>query len=162
MSTKGLFQPEVNSGIRASAGFPNYDIFNDLNHQKPRDWGMASQGPMYDSSSHANPLHGNIDVSPSVLVQQGYSSTQQPGHSRDASLMGKSPFSLGEGLEHSNLQNGGQHFNPLLAGNSTRVKSESVPDASSQTNLFPDHYGQDDLMSALLKQVTHLILCSFF
>jgi two-component response regulator (ARR-B family) len=76
--------------------------------------------------------------------------------------MGKSPFSLGEGLEHSNLQNGGQHFNPLLAGNSTRVKSESVPDASSQTNLFPDHYGQDDLMSALLKQVTHLILCSFF
>jgi two-component response regulator (ARR-B family) len=162
MSTKGLFQPEVNSGIRASAGFPNYDIFNDLNHQKSRDWGMASQGPMYDSSSHANPLHGNIDVSPSVLVQQGYSSTQQPGHSRDASLMGKSPFSLGEGLEHSNLQNGGQHFNPLLAGNSTRVKSESVPDASSQTNLFPDHYGQDDLMSALLKQVTHLILCSFF
>ncbi|CAJ2653980.1 unnamed protein product [Trifolium pratense] len=152
MTNKGSFQPDVNSGIRASAGFPNYDIFNDLHQQKSRDWGMASQGPMYDSSSHANPLHGNIDVSPSVLVQQGYSSSQQPGHNRDPSLIGKSPFSLGEGLDHSNLQNGGQHFNPLIAESSTRVKSERVPDASSQTNLFPDHYGQEDLMSALLKQ----------
>ncbi|KEH32327.1 two-component response regulator ARR2-like protein [Medicago truncatula] len=153
ITTKGSFQAEVNSGIKGSAGFPSYDIFNELNHQKSRDWGMTNQGLMYDSSSHANPLHGNIDVSPSVLVHQGFSSAQQTGHSRDASLLGKSPFSLGEGLEQGNLQNGGgQHFNPLYVENLTRVKAERVPDASSHTDLFPDHFGQDDLMSALLKQ----------
>nr|KYP57922.1 Two-component response regulator ARR2 [Cajanus cajan] len=59
---------------------------------------------------------------------------------------------LQEGLQQDNLQNAGQHLNPLLVDNSIRVKAERIPDASSQTNLFPEHYGQEDLMSALLKQ----------
>ncbi|XP_058757869.1 two-component response regulator ARR2-like isoform X2 [Vicia villosa] len=154
ITTKGTFQPEVNSGIKGSAGFPSYDIFNELNHQKPRDWGMTNPGLTYDSSQHANPLHGNIDVSPSVLVRQGqgYSSTPQNGHNRDNSLIGKSPFSLGESSEQGNFQNGVQNFNPLVENSTRVIKSEMVPDASSQTNLFPDHYGQEDLMSVLLKQ----------
>ncbi|CAI8610714.1 unnamed protein product [Vicia faba] len=152
ITTKGTFQPEVNSGIKGSAGFPSYDIFNELNHQKPRDWGMTNPGLTYDSSQHANPLHGNIDVSPSVLVHQGYSSTPQNGHNRDNSLIGKSPFSLGESSEQGHFQNGVQNFNPLVENSTRVIKSEIVPDASSQTSLFPDHYGQEDLMSVLLKQ----------
>ncbi|CAK8563748.1 unnamed protein product [Lathyrus sativus] len=152
ITNKGTFQAEVNSGIKGSAGFPSYDIFNELNHQKPRDWGMTNPGLTYDSSQHANPLHGNIDVSPSVLVHQGYSSTPQNGHNRDNSLIGKSPFSLGESSGQGNFQNGVQHFNPIVENSTRVIKSEIVPDASSQTNLFPDHYGQEDLMSVLLKQ----------
>ncbi|XP_004508173.1 two-component response regulator ARR2 isoform X2 [Cicer arietinum] len=151
--TKASFHAEITSGMKGSAGFPSYDIFNELHHQKSRDWGMTNTSLTYDSSQHANPLHNNIDVSPSVLVHQGYFSTQQTGQSRDAApLIGKSPFSLGESSEHGNLQNGGQHLNPLLVESSIRIKAERFPDASSQTNLFPEHYGQEDLMSALLKQ----------
>ncbi|RDX76230.1 Two-component response regulator ARR2, partial [Mucuna pruriens] len=152
ITTKGSFQEEVTSGIKGSGGFPSYDIFNELNHQKSQEWDITNPGLTYNTSQHANPLHGNIDVSPSVLVHQGFSSTQQTGQSRDAPLIGKSIFSMGQGLEQDNLQNAGQHLNPHLVDNSIRVKAERIPDASSQTNLFPDHYGQEDLMSALLKQ----------
>lgn len=153
ITTKGSFQEEVTSGIKASGGFPSYDIFNELHHQKSHDWEITNPGLTYSASHHGNPLQGNIDVSPSVLVHQGFSSTQQTGQSRDGTLIGKAMFPVGEGSEHNNLQNAVQHLHPLLVDNSIRVKAERIPDASSQTNLFPDHYGQEDLMSALLKQV---------
>ncbi|XP_020226557.1 two-component response regulator ARR2 isoform X2 [Cajanus cajan] len=153
ITTKGSFQDEVTSGIKGSGGFPSYDIFNELHHHKSHhDWDITNPGLTYNASQHANPLQGNIDVSPSVLVHQGFSSTQQTGQSRDSALIGKAMFSMGEGLQQDNLQNAGQHLNPLLVDNSIRVKAERIPDASSQTNLFPEHYGQEDLMSALLKQ----------
>ncbi|QCD80027.1 two-component response regulator ARR-B family [Vigna unguiculata] len=152
ITTKGSFQEEVTSGIKASGGFPSYDIFNELHHHKSHDWEITNPGLTYSAPHHANHLQGNIDVSPSVLVHQGFSSTQQTGQSRDATLIGKAMFSVGEGSEQDNLQNAVQHLHPLLVDNSVRVKSERIPDASSQTNLFPDHYGQEDLMSALLKQ----------
>ena len=149
ITTKGSFQEEVTSGIKGSGGFvQNYDIFSELHHQKPHDWEITNPGLTYDTSQHANPLRGNIDVSPSVLVHQSFSSTQQTGQTRDA-MIGKPMFALSEGT----LQNAGQHLNPLLVDNSVRVKTERIPDASSQTNFYPEHYGQEDLMSALLKQV---------
>ncbi|KAL2338984.1 hypothetical protein Fmac_013430 [Flemingia macrophylla] len=153
ITTKGSFQEEVTSGIKGSGIFPSYDIFNELHHHKSHDWDMTNPGLTYNASQHANPLQGgNIDVSPSVLVHQGFSSNQQTGQSRDAALIGKAMFSVGECLEQDNLQNTGQHLNPLLVDNTIRVKAERIPDASSQSNLFPEHYGQEDLMSALLKQ----------
>ncbi|XP_057416078.1 two-component response regulator ARR2-like isoform X2 [Lotus japonicus] len=153
VTSKGSFQDEVTSGIKGSVGFPSYDIFNELHHQKTQDWEVTNTGLTYDSSRHANPLQGgNFDVPPSVLVHQGFSSNQQSGQSRDHSLNGKAIFSMGEGLERGNFQNAGQHLNNLLVDNSIRVKTERIPDASSQTNLFPEHYGQEDLMSALFKQ----------
>ncbi|KAG4401319.1 hypothetical protein GLYMA_07G243300v4 [Glycine max] len=152
ITTKGSFQEEVTSGIKGSGGFPSYDIFNELHHQKPHDWEITNPNLTYNASQHANPLQGNIDVTPSVLVHQGFSSTQQTGQSRDAALIGKAMFSMGEGLEQNNFQNASQNLNSLLLDNSIRVKAERIPDASSQTNLFPEHYGQEDLMSALLKQ----------
>ncbi|KAK7291692.1 hypothetical protein RIF29_07042 [Crotalaria pallida] len=152
ITTKGSFQEEVTSGIKGDNGFvPSYDIFNELHHHKSHDWEITSPGLTYTASQPANPSHGNINVSSSVLVQQGFYPTQQTGRSRDSPLMAKSIFSLGEGLEQGILQNADQHLNTLV-DNSGRVKVERIPDESSQTNLFPEQYGQEDLLSSLLKQ----------
>ncbi|CAH9095581.1 unnamed protein product [Cuscuta epithymum] len=47
---------------------------------------------------------------------------------------------------------GPAQFNTLLGGNSVAIKTERAHDASFQNTLFADPYGQDELMSALLKQ----------
>ncbi|XP_061344775.1 two-component response regulator ARR2-like isoform X2 [Gastrolobium bilobum] len=152
ITTKGMFHGELTSGIKESGGFvPSYDIFNELHHQKSHDWDLRNRGLTY-ASQNANPLQGNIDVSPSVLVHQGFSSIQQTGQNRDATSIGKAVFSIGEGMNQGNLQNVGQHLNTLLGDNSMRVKAERIPDPSSQINLFPEQYGQEDLMSVFLKQ----------
>nr|AAQ10678.1 type-B response regulator [Catharanthus roseus] len=68
-----------------------------------------------------------------------------------------------DGTQHSSIQgsleggrnnppNFGQQFSSYMVDNSLRIKSERHPDANCQTNLFPQLFGQDDLMSALLKQ----------
>ncbi|KAI4334916.1 hypothetical protein L6164_013617 [Bauhinia variegata] len=153
ITPKSNFQDEVTSGMKGSGGFaPSYDIFNELHQQKSNDWELQNVGLAYDASQHVNPLQGNIDVSPSVLVHQGFPSTQQAGQNREANSIGKAMYSLGEGMDQTNLQNIGQNLNTLLVDNSVRVKTERVPDASSQSNLFPEHYGQEDLLSAFLKQ----------
>ncbi|XP_054786899.1 two-component response regulator ARR2-like [Prosopis cineraria] len=158
ITSKGIYQDGVASGMKGSSGFaPSYDIFNELHQHKSHEWEVQnmSQSQTYEASQHANPLQGNVDVPTSVLVHQGFSSNQQIGQNRDAASVGKAMFSLGESMESGNFQNIGQHQgfqNPLLANNSVRVKAERTPDANSQTNLFPEHYGQEDLMSALLRQ----------
>jgi two-component response regulator (ARR-B family) len=160
VTSKGAFQEDGNSEMKASAGLaPSYDIFNDLHqhqhqHQhKSQDWELQNVGLHFDASHNTNPIHGNLDVSPSVIVHQGYSSNQRSGYNRNASAIGRAMFSGIEGAEQGNMQNfGPQHLNNLLVDNSVRVKAETIPDASSQTTLFPEHFGQDDLMSALLKQ----------
>ncbi|KAK4283407.1 hypothetical protein QN277_000359 [Acacia crassicarpa] len=159
ITSKGVYQDGGSSGMKGSSGFVlSYDIFNELHQHKSREWEVQNMGqnPSYDASQNANPLQGNIDVSPSVLVHQGFSSNQhQMGQNRDAASVGKAMFSLGEGMQSANFQNIGQHQgfqNTLLTDNSVRVKAERIPDANSQTNLFPENYGQEDLMSALLKQ----------
>ncbi|OIV91680.1 hypothetical protein TanjilG_26533 [Lupinus angustifolius] len=154
MATKGMFHEEVSMRIKGSSGsVPSYDIFNELNHhQKSHDWDITNVGLTFDASQHANPLQGNIDVSPSVIVHQNCPSIHQTGQNRDAISIGKGMFSIGEGMSHGNLQNLAQHLNTHLVDNSVKVKAERLHDPRSQINLFPDQYGQEDLMSALLKQ----------
>ncbi|KAK7412906.1 hypothetical protein VNO78_04647 [Psophocarpus tetragonolobus] len=151
--SKGLFHEEGTSDIKGPGGFvQDYDIFNELHHQKPHDWDLTNTGMTYDASQHANPLQANIDVSPSVLVHQSFPSMQQTVQNRDTTI-GKAMFSTGEGIHQSSLQNVGQHHNNLLVDNSVRVKAEKILDPGSQiNNLFSDQYGQDDLVSAFLKQ----------
>ncbi|CAJ1963298.1 unnamed protein product [Sphenostylis stenocarpa] len=150
--TKGMFHEEGTSDIKGPGGFvPSYDMFNELHHQKSHDWDLTNTGITYDSSQHANPLQGNIDVSPSVLVHQGFPSMQQSVRTRDTTSIGKAMFSTGEGIQ-GNLQNVGQHLNNPV-DNSVRVKAERFPDPSSQiNNLFSDQYGHEDLVTAFLKQ----------
>ncbi|KAK4586566.1 hypothetical protein RGQ29_023637 [Quercus rubra] len=155
VTSKGSFQEEGNSEMKGSAGFmQSYDIFNDLHqHQhKSHDWELQNVGLHFDASQNANPIQGNLDVSPSVLVHQGYSSSQRSGQNRNASAVGRAMFSGVECVEQGNMQNFSPHLNNLLVDNSVRVKAETIPDANCQATLFTEHFGQDDLMSALLKQ----------
>ncbi|XP_059443370.1 two-component response regulator ARR2-like [Corylus avellana] len=153
VTSKGAFHEEVSSEMKGSTGLlPSYDIFNDLHQHKSQDWELQNVGLHFDASQNANPIQGNLEVSPSVLVHQGYSSSQRSGQNRNASSLGRGMFSGVDSTEQRNTQSGGQHLNNLLIDNSVRVKAERIPDASSQTTLFPEHFGQEDLMSALLKQ----------
>ncbi|XP_047168137.1 two-component response regulator ARR2-like [Vigna umbellata] len=152
--TKAMFHEEGTSGITGPDGFvSSYDMFNELHHQKSHDWDLTSTGITYDSSQHANPLQGNIDVSPSVLVHQGFPCLQQSVQTRDSTSIGKPLFSTGEAIHQSNLQNVSQQHLNNLVDSSVRVKAETFPDPSSQiNNLFSDQYGQEDLVTAFLKQ----------
>ncbi|XWS53558.1 hypothetical protein CRYUN_Cryun10bG0011600 [Craigia yunnanensis] len=153
LTSKGAFQEDVNSEIKGSGGFvPSYDdIFNDFNQHKPQSWELQNVGMIFDASQHSNSLQGNLDLTQSVLVQQGFSSDQMNGQNRSAAVVSKTMFSAGDCTEHRNAQNVNQHLNTLLVDNTIRVKSERVADVSP-AKLFPDHFGQEDLMTALLKQ----------
>ncbi|RDY11974.1 Two-component response regulator ARR2, partial [Mucuna pruriens] len=154
--SKGMFHEEGTSNIKGPGGFvQSYDMFNELHHQKSHDWDLTNTGMTYDTSQNANPLQGNIDVSPSVLVHQGFPSMQQAAQNRDTTSIGKAMFTTGEGIHQGNLQNVGQHHNNnnLFVDNSVRVKAERIPEPSSQiNNLLSEQYGQEDLLSAFLKQ----------
>ncbi|XVF62513.1 hypothetical protein PTKIN_Ptkin09bG0014000 [Pterospermum kingtungense] len=151
LTSKGAFQEDVNSEIKGPGGFmPSYDIFNEWNQHKHQNWEQQNVGMTFDASQHSNLLQGNLDLMQSVLVQQGFSSGQVNGQNRSAAVVSKAMFSTGNSTERVNAQNVNQHLNSLV-DNTLRVKSERVVDASP-ANLFPDHFGQEDLMSALLKQ----------
>ncbi|GMJ05440.1 response regulator 1 [Hibiscus trionum] len=151
-TSKGTFQEDFNSEIKGSVGFmSSYDIFNNLNQHKPQNWELQNVGMTFDDSRHSNSLQGNLDLSQSVLVQQGFSSGRMSGQNRSAAVVSKAMFSAGDSTEPGNLLNVSQHLNSLPVDNTIRVKTESVADVNSD-NLFIDHFGQEDLMSALLKQ----------
>ncbi|KAF2308295.1 hypothetical protein GH714_039916 [Hevea brasiliensis] len=112
---------------------------------------LAENGMTFNDSHQNNSLQSNLDVGTSVLSHQGFSSTQRTGQNRNISAVGKPMFTAGDTTDHVNAQNVGP-INTFFTDNSVRVKSEFVPDASCETNLFPEQFGQEDLMSALLKQ----------
>lgn len=154
LTSRGAFPEEVNSEIKGSAGgfVPSYDIFNDLNHHKSNDWDLQNVGLTFDASRQSNTLQGSLD-----MVHQGFSGSQRNILVRSQSNVGKAMFSMGDS-DHGNAQNinqnVNQNLNPLLGDNSIRVKAERIPDVSTDSSFFPEQFGQDDLMSALLKQVS--------
>ncbi|XP_023766806.1 two-component response regulator ARR2 isoform X2 [Lactuca sativa] len=109
---------------------PSYDIFNDLNQNGYRDWGLQDVGLTFDQS-------------PPVLLQHSRSSGQE---------MGGQNCNLTTTGTHRNGSNIGQPRNAYVGENSLRVKAESFNDGSSHNNLYPEQYGQDDLLAAILKQ----------
>lgn len=148
LTSKGTFQEEVNSEIKGSVGFmPSYDIFSDLNQHKSHDWEL---GMNFNASQQNNSLQSNLNVGPSVLPHQGFSSSQRIG--LNISAVGKPMFTAEDANAHVNAQHFGQ-VNTFFSDNSASVKPEIVSDASCQTTLFPEQFGQEDLMSTLLKQV---------
>nr|GMD63747.1 two-component response regulator ARR2-like [Ipomoea batatas] len=147
-SKRMMIQEGVNSDVkRPGGGFapPSYDIFNDLQQHKAQDdWGM---GAVFEASRLPN-AQGTLDASQSVMVQQGFSSSQNSAQNGRVSI-GKAVFPSGQASGNPMV---GPQLNSLLGGNSITIKAERLPDASYQNTLFPDQHGQDDLMSALLKQ----------
>ncbi|XP_059632777.1 two-component response regulator ARR2-like [Cornus florida] len=151
LTSKGVLQEEVDSEMKGSRGFvPSYDIFSELNQHKSQDWESENVGLIFDPSQHAN-IQGSLDVPPSILVHQNFSSGQNSEQNRNASL-GKAMFSAGEATGHGNASHIAQQLNTFLNDHSVRVKAERLPDAGCQNTLYHEQFGQDDLMSALLKQ----------
>ncbi|XP_039025661.1 two-component response regulator ARR2-like isoform X1 [Hibiscus syriacus] len=150
--SKGTFQEDFISEIKGSVGImPSYDIFDDLNQHKPQNWELRNAGMTFDDPQHSNSLQGNLDLSQSILVQQGFSSGQMNGQNQSAAVVSKAMFSAGDGTEPGNPLNFNQELNSLPIDNTVRVKTESVADVNPD-NLFISHFGQEDLMSALLTQ----------
>lgn len=149
LPSKGTFQDEVTSEVKGSVAFvPSYDIFNDLNQHKSNDWDIQNVGLTFDASQQSNSMPGgSLD-----LVHQGFSGSQRNMPVRNQSNVGKPMYSMGD-TDHGNSQNINQHLNNTLLGdNSVRVKTERTTDVLGDTAFFPEQFGQDDLMSALLKQ----------
>ncbi|GFZ13934.1 response regulator 2 [Actinidia rufa] len=127
VTSKGLLQEEVNSEMKGSRGIaPSYDIFSELQQHKSQDWGLPNVGLSFDASQHSN-MRSGLDVPPSVLVQQGFSSSQSNVQNRSTHF-GKAIFLAAEESGCGNGLNIGQQLDTL-----SRRQFE-------------------DLMSALLKQ----------
>lgn len=155
LTNKGMLQEEVNPDIKGSRGFPsNYDIFNELQQPKSQNWGLQNVGSTFDASHHPS-IQGTQGVSSQLLLQQGISSTHNNGQNRNGPI-GKPMYSNGEESGHANLM-GGPQLNSV-SGNMLAVKAERFPDTDYQSTSFPEQFGQDDLMSAFLKQVSSNLL----
>ncbi|KAJ0093708.1 hypothetical protein Patl1_24951 [Pistacia atlantica] len=142
LTPKGPFQEDVNSDIKGSVGFmPSYDIFNDLQQHKPHSWELQNVGLTFDASQHSNSMPSGVDVTPSVLINQGYSSSQRSGQNSNAPPISKAMFSVGEATEHGNSQNIGQHLNNLLVDNSMR--QDGIDPAENEFEF--DGYSLDNI-----------------
>ncbi|XP_011100813.1 two-component response regulator ARR2 isoform X2 [Sesamum indicum] len=142
-------QDEVNSEMKASRGFvPNYDVFNDINQNRTQDWRLQDVRSTFEAQQHSNG-RGSLDVSSSVLIQQQFSSNQKSGQNRIPPVR-KAAFSVADGL--GNTSNIGQQLSSSLVDNPSRIKAERLPDMGFQNGLFSEHFGQEDLMTAILKQ----------
>ncbi|EXB90367.1 Two-component response regulator [Morus notabilis] len=148
LPSQGSFQEEVTSEVKGSVSFAaSYDIFNDLNQHKSNDWDIQNVGLTFDASQQSNSIpSGSLD-----LVHQGFSGSQRNMPVRNQSNVGKPMYSIGD-IGHGNAQNTSQHLNTLLGDNSIRIKTERNTDVLADNGFFPEQFGQDDLMSALLKQ----------
>ncbi|XP_051129786.1 two-component response regulator ARR2-like [Andrographis paniculata] len=124
LNSKGMLQGDFSSESKGPRSFlQSYDVFTDLNPKRSDGWSFPSSVATSNFEPQHMNMHGRLDVQPSVLVQPGLSSTN---------LVPPPPSSLSD--------------------NTPRIKTERVPEMGFQGGLLPDQFGQDDLMSALLKQ----------
>lgn len=144
-----MLQEEMNSDIKGSRGFPsNYDMFTELHQQKSQNWGLQNVGPTFDASHHPS-IQGSQGVSSQLLFQQGISSTHNSGQNRNAPT-GKPMYSNADESGHVNPM-GGPQLNSL-GGNMLAVKVERFSDTDYHSTIYHEQFGQEDLMSAFLKQ----------
>ncbi|CAL1397333.1 unnamed protein product [Linum trigynum] len=144
IQAKSGFPEDLTSEMKGSTpGFmPSYDIFNELNHQqKSHDWELQNVGLTFNATQQAN---NSIDVLGTSIVashHSGFSSSSQgSGLTRNASTVhaNNNNNAISVGQHRMNINNFYPDNNPV------RVKLEPP--------LFPEQFGQDDLMSALLRQ----------
>ncbi|XP_052207829.1 two-component response regulator ARR2-like [Diospyros lotus] len=133
ITSKGVFLEEANSEMQARRRFaPSYDIFNELHQHKSQVWKSQNIGSTFDVLQQEN-MHGNLDILPSVLVHQGFSSSQNSTLNTNTSIS--------KGIL-SAKENGTQNA----------LNTSQQLNASSQYMQLPEQFSQEDLISALLKQ----------
>ncbi|KAL1548148.1 two-component response regulator ARR2-like [Salvia divinorum] len=136
------FPLPCNSGMSGAvmkgsrAFLPNYDVLNNLNQSRNQEWRMQNAGSSFGLPQHSSIQRG-LDVSSSL------------GESRILPA-NKASLSLVEG--HGNTPNVSQHLNFPAYDKSLRSKAERLPGMGFQNGLLHERFGQEDLMSALLKQ----------
>lgn len=123
-NSKGVVQDELtNSEMKGPGGFaPNFDVFNELNQSRAEDWGLQGVGSSFQAS--------NVDVSPSVLIQPGFSIDERNRRIRAPSVSSS------------------------LVDSPLRIKPERVPEMGFRNGPLHNQYGQEDLLSVLLKPVS--------
>ncbi|XP_074282360.1 two-component response regulator ARR2-like isoform X2 [Silene latifolia] len=132
MTSKGFNQVNNNNlDTKAARGYVgSYDVFSEVESHSSQEWQLRDPNMNFGSSSQlSTSMHHNTgNVGPSALVN------------------GKQMFSTGLDSQHLGM-------NSINVGPSVLVKAETYSDIPSPgTHLFAQHYDQDDLMSALLKQ----------
>ncbi|KAK6930231.1 SANT/Myb domain [Dillenia turbinata] len=142
-------QDDINSQLKGAGGYvPSYDIFSELQQHKSQDWALPGVGLNFDGSLNAHPVQGSFDVSPSVLVNQGISSGQRSEANSNASPAGSATLLPGQ----PNGQTINQHLTGLHVEGAQVPKVERDQNLNSQHTLYSEQFGQDDLMTAILKQ----------
>ncbi|XP_074320346.1 LOW QUALITY PROTEIN: two-component response regulator ARR1-like [Silene latifolia] len=153
MTSKGFNQGN-NSEIKTVRGYVgSYDVFPEAHPHKPQDWQLQNSNTGFAMShQHSMPVQNSLNVAPSVLVNHSFVTTQKPNQNGRA-IDCNPVFSSGLDNRQLGLQNINHNVNGVLVDNTPRVKAERMSDiVGPGTNLFSEQYGQDDLMSALLKQ----------
>ncbi|XP_023548503.1 two-component response regulator ARR2-like isoform X2 [Cucurbita pepo subsp. pepo] len=148
--TTEVFQEEMNSNLKVSSGvMSSYGVFSDLHMQKSHDWDSQNVSTLaFGTPHHGNFIHHSFDISPSSLIHHGFPSSQTNGENHNSSVNGKTNFSFLDstqpGIPQSVAHN--SFFDP------GEVKNQIIPDASYQTDLLSEDFGQDELLGVFLKQ----------
>lgn len=142
----------------ATAAFcnPSYDILNNFpqqqhhNNNRVNEWDLPNMGMVFNSHQDT--------TTAAFSASEAYSSSSTHKRKREAELV----------VEHGQKQNQQQpqsrSVNPMNqvymnGGGSVRVKTETVTCPLQATTMFHEQYSnQEDLLSALLKQVSFSIL----
>ncbi|KAL6522867.1 hypothetical protein OROHE_016714 [Orobanche hederae] len=122
--------------VNGSRGFvPNHDVNDGLNRNRTQDWCLQNAGSKFDAPRNSYAQRG-FDV--------------EGGESRIPSTTNRALFSIASGV--GNTGNIGQQPDSLSADNLLRNKVESMPNMGFQNGFARGHFGQEDLMSVLLKE----------
>lgn len=184
--TSSKFQEDVRPNIKGSTPLmptSGYYMLNELQQMRStNNWQMQQQNNMglgfgASTSTTANTVMqgGNLENPSNLMLQQ------QGGLSSSASSSDHHHRSLGHIRNNNNCSGGGskmiycssteggaQSLNSIVTGGGlVRIKSENVADSTvvvgpAPSPLFQDHFDEEDLMSALLKQVGFGLFFYFF
>lgn len=140
----GSYDGQNNATVKGSRGIiQSYGPFNELQH---------SSIP-YESSHLVNSyIKNDPDFSSLVLGHQGFSATQINVQNRNSFLVGKGEVQMKAEEGSRNLQSISQHHGNPFVDHSFGVKVENVSSVSGEQTQLTEQFGQEDLMSTLLRQ----------
>ncbi|PIA61201.1 hypothetical protein AQUCO_00300615v1 [Aquilegia coerulea] len=154
LQSTGVFQDRGSLEVKGPRSLPTgYVIFDEHPQHKSQEWGLQNVDLTFEASQRPKPLQGNITFSPPVLAHQGLWSSQRGGPNGNVSIVGNTLVSLSEGNQLGTSESFVQRGNSLPMDSSFRVKAESMGDLNSDNIFAAKTFDQDDLMSAILKQV---------
>jgi two-component response regulator (ARR-B family) len=141
------YQEEVNSSEAGFAATPSYDMFS---NRQGNEWDLRSIGITFEAAQHQDAesvAFSNSEAYSSSSISRNNNAVAAAEHGRNHhQQQQQTPTGMGES-HHQGYGEGGR-------GGSVRVKSERVSADTAAGMAFHEQFNnQEDLMSALLKQV---------